>query len=136
VLARLLNAASAADRLADVYMIDGAGVMHPRRIGVAAHFGALADVPTIGVAKTHLAGTFDNRTLPAREAREIHDGDELLGFALRPRASSKRLIYISPGHCIDPCGACDVVLRLVGTQHLPEPIYWADRLSRRAVRMG
>ena len=31
--------------------VDGHGISHPRRLGVASHFGLLVDVPTIGVAK-------------------------------------------------------------------------------------
>jgi deoxyribonuclease V len=132
VLAQLLSAAKAADRLADVYMIDGAGVLHPRRIGVAAHFGVVADVPTIGVTKTHLAGSFDDRNMRPGEPREIHDCDEPLGFAIAPRASSKKLLYVSAGHRIDRVGACEVVQRLLLGHASPEPIYWADRLSRQA----
>lgn len=132
VLVQLLAAAKVADRLADVYMIDGAGVLHPRRIGVAAHFGVLADVPTIGVTKTHLAGSFDSRNMRAGEPREIRDGDEPLGFAIAPRASSKKLLYVSAGHRIDRTGACEVVQRMLQGHASPEPIYWADRLSRQA----
>jgi deoxyribonuclease V len=134
VLAKLLETAAAADRLADVYMVDGAGILHPRRIGVAAHFGVLSEIPTIGVTKTHLAGKFDSHNMQPREPREIHDGADLLGFAIRPRAASERLIYVSPGHRSDQPGACEVVLRTLGARALPDPIYWADRLSRQAAR--
>lgn len=35
-----------------VVFMDGNGVLHPRGCGVACHFGVVADIPTIGVAKT------------------------------------------------------------------------------------
>lgn len=35
--------------------VDGNGVHHPRRCGLASHFGVVCDVPTIGVAKDFLA---------------------------------------------------------------------------------
>jgi deoxyribonuclease V len=133
VLVRLLEAARVADRLADVYMIDGAAYMHPRRIGVAAHFGVLADVPTIGVAKKHLAGSFDNKEVRPREPCAVYDGEELLGWAIRPRATSKRLVYVSAGHRACAHDARDVTLRLLQDHASPLPIYWADRLSRKAV---
>lgn len=42
----------------DLLFVDGHGIAHPRRLGVAAHFGSLVDVPTIGVAKKRLCGRF------------------------------------------------------------------------------
>ena len=38
----------------DLLMVDGQGIAHPRRLGVASHFGLTIDVPTIGVAKSRL----------------------------------------------------------------------------------
>ena len=132
VLAELLNLANEADKLADVYMIDGAGIMHPRRAGVATHLGVLADIPTIGITKKLLAGKFDDTDAQPREPREVIDGDELLGVALRPRESSKRFIWSSPGHRMDVSTASELTLRLLCGRRLPAPIYWADRLSRQA----
>jgi deoxyribonuclease V len=132
VLSELLAAAKAADRLADVYLIDGAGIMHPRRAGVATHLGVVADVPTIGVTKKLLAGRFDETQMTAGQPRDVTEGDEQLGVAIRPRSSSKRMIYVSPGHRIDVAGATAVVRQLLRGRRLPEPIYWADNLSRRA----
>ncbi len=37
-------------------LVDGNGVLHPRRCGVACGLGVLADVPTVGVAKKKLCG--------------------------------------------------------------------------------
>lgn len=34
-----------------VILFDGNGILHPRGLGLASHFGVLAGVPTIGVAK-------------------------------------------------------------------------------------
>jgi deoxyinosine 3'endonuclease (endonuclease V) len=36
-------------------MVDGYGVLHPRRCGAASHLGLLAALPTVGVAKSLLA---------------------------------------------------------------------------------
>ena len=43
----------------DVYMVDGMGRIHPRRIGIAAHLGLWLDAPTVGVGKTHFLGKYD-----------------------------------------------------------------------------
>lgn len=43
----------------DLVFVDGHGISHPRRLGVASHFGLMMDVPTIGVAKKRLCGKFE-----------------------------------------------------------------------------
>ncbi len=49
----------------DLLFVDGHGISHPRRLGVASHFGLLVDVPTIGVAKNACAARL-SRSLPNR----------------------------------------------------------------------
>ena len=133
VLAELLHAADKANQLADVYMIDGAGIMHPRRAGVATHLGVIADIPTIGITKKLLAGKFDDQNALPKEPRDVNAGEERLGVALRPRETSKRFIWASPGHRMDVPTATELTIRLLCNRRLPAPIYWADRLSRQAI---
>ena len=52
----LLAAWEKLSRKPDLLFVDGHGISHPRRLGVASHFGLLVDVPTIGVAKKRLCG--------------------------------------------------------------------------------
>ena len=134
VLVDLYDAARNAGRLADLFMIDGTGIMHPRRAGIATHFGILTDTPTLGITKKLLAGKFNGQDVPALEPRDVIDGDELLGVALRPRESSKKFIWASPGHRMDVATASATTLQMLRGRRLPEPIYWADRLSRKACR--
>jgi deoxyribonuclease V len=56
----------------DLYFVDGNGILHPRGAGVAACFGVLADVPTIGVAKSLLCGRLEAPPPPAQGRREGH----------------------------------------------------------------
>ena len=42
----------------DVMVLDGQGIAHMRRLGIASHFGLLTDHPSIGCAKSVLVGSF------------------------------------------------------------------------------
>src|SRR5262249_17420027 len=52
----LLTEARRLGRLADVVFVDGNGILHHRRAGVASHTGVAASVPTIGIGKSLLCG--------------------------------------------------------------------------------
>lgn len=133
-LAAVFDAAAQHDRLADLYLIDGSGLVHPHRIGVACHFGIVVDRPTIGVAKKLLCGHADLAGLTCDETRSIVLDGETRGVALRASTANNQVLYVSPGHRVDVPYAAQVVSRLLRGRRLPEPLYWADRLSRHAAR--
>ncbi len=113
-------------------MVDGQGIAHPRRIGVASHLGLWLDLPTIGVAKSRLCG---RHTEPGPERGDwtpLVDGpdDEVIGAVLRSRVRVKP-IFISPGHRVSLATAIDWVTRCLGRTKLPEPTRLADRLASR-----
>ncbi len=128
----LIKALSKLSRTPDVLLFDGQGIAHPNGMGIAAHIGALLDIPSIGCAKSRLVGTHKE---PAQRrgsrARLVYEGNTV-GSALRTR-DGVRHIFVSPGHKIDLEGAIDIVLRCVTRYRLPEPIRCADRLSRSIV---
>jgi len=127
---RLIEAARAAGRMADVLMVDGSGVLHPRSAGIATQLGVTADIPTIGVTKKLLCGEVDLEGLGPADSRPVVHMDRILGVALRPRSSSRRPIYVCPGHRIGVVAAERVVRKLLRGHPLPEPVFWADRISR------
>jgi deoxyribonuclease V len=118
-------------KLADVVLVDGSGILHPRRAGIAAHFGVAAEVPTIGVTKKLLCGQVDIKDIETGQSRPVIDGDELLGLAIRATGGSRRPLFISPGHQTNLVFSEKMVKKLLRGRRLPEPLYWADRLSRR-----
>ena len=126
----LLAKVSAAGRLAKVLLVDGSGVLHHRRAGVASHLGVLASLPTVGVTKKLLCGQVDIEGMAPGESRPIWHDDRLVGVALRPTPGSRRPIFVSPGHRVDVAFCEEVVRRLLIGRRLPEPLRWADRLSK------
>lgn len=113
----------------DVYLVDGNGILHPRGAGIATCFGVLADVPTIGVAKSLLCGRLDEESKSPGAPRPVIVNERVAGLALRFGRTS-RPIFVSPGQKIDVDGAGRRVAALHRDHRLPEPLYWADRLSR------
>ena len=113
----------------DLLFVDGQGIAHPRRLGIAAHIGLLADIPTIGAAKSRLVGHYVEPA-PTRGAwSPLTVGDQIVGAALRTRAST-RPIFISVGHRISLETAIVYVLACAPRYRIPEPTRVADRLSR------
>jgi deoxyribonuclease V len=135
ILLDLLDEVRAAGRLAAVLLVDGTGILHPRHAGIASHLGVLASVATIGVTKKLLCGQVQGHSpLRPLESRPVLLEGQPAGIALRPTAGSLRPIYISPGHCVDLAFSERLARRLLVGRRLPEPIYWADRLSRRCAK--
>ena len=112
----------------DLILVDGQGIAHPRRFGLASHLGVLLDTPSIGCAKTRFIGTHDEPDTEAGCYTDLWDGDELIGAVLRTRDNVKPL-YISVGHKIDLQTALDSVLECGGGYRLPEPTRLAHQAA-------
>jgi deoxyribonuclease V len=120
-------------KLADVVIVDGNGLLHPRFAGIASHVGVLAGVRTIGIGKKLLCGRSNLEGMKADDPRPVLYHDRLVGMAWKATSTS-RPIFVSPGHLIDVAGAMRVVRRLGFGHRVPEPNYLADALSRRTAR--
>jgi deoxyribonuclease V len=122
--------------LADIVMVDGSGILHPLRAGVATMIGALGNVPTIGVTKKHLFGRVEGMDEDDAGVGRVIDPEDasVLGSVMRPHRVSRKRLYVSPGQQISVPLATAVTRRFLTTRRLPEPIYWADRLSRAACK--
>jgi deoxyribonuclease V len=114
----------------DLVMVDGQGIAHPRRIGLASHLGLFLNVPTIGCAKSHLYGNFEP---PDPEfgstSKLIGDKGDTIGVALRTKANAKPL-FVSIGHKIDLSSAVHWVLQCCQGYRLPEPTRRAHLASK------
>jgi deoxyribonuclease V len=130
ILLDLLAKVRAAGHMAEVVLVDGSGILHHRHAGIASHLGVVAALATIGVTKKLLCGRINVQAMAPGESRPVIHEDQLIGVALRPTAGSLRPIFLSPGHRVDVVFCEQLVRRLLTGRRLPEPIYWADRLSR------
>jgi deoxyribonuclease V len=97
----------------DLLLIDGHGLLHPRKCGLACYVGFTLDRPTIGVAKSRLCGR-------VRPDGFVELDGEILGYAIRKK------LYISVGHRITLKTAI-VLVKELGI----EPLRLADINSRR-----
>jgi deoxyribonuclease V len=119
----------------DVIMVDGHGIAHPRRMGIAAHLGVLLDMPTFGVAKQKLTGTFAEPGPTRGERSPLTDTKtgELLGEVIRSKDKVLPL-FVSPGHRCDQATATRLTLACLRGYKLPEPTrladHWAEEFKR------
>ncbi len=113
---------------ADLIVVDGHGVTHPRGLGIASHIGVVLDTPSIGAAKKVLTG----------EVREVN-GKEYLFINGRPgaivvRPRKNRAIYLSIGHKVG-LEEIERLSKILFKGHsLPEPTYVADKVTKEVRR--
>ncbi len=103
----------------DVLIMDGHGIAHPRRMGIATHFGILADHPTIGCAKKVLTGSYEEPDGEKGSFSYLTDGEERIGMALRSRTNVNP-VFISPGHNVSFEECRDIVMGCLSKYKLPE----------------
>ena len=104
----------------DVLVLDGHGISHPRRMGIATHFGVLMQTPTLGCAKSLLTGKY---TEPANEPGSTSDlihQNELVAKVLRTKRNTKP-VFVSPGNLITQDESLELILQCVRGYRIPEP---------------
>jgi len=105
----------------DIVLIDGHGLAHPRRFGIASHLGWILDIPTIGCGKSILCGSYGKLKLQRGAQVQLKHKGEIIGCALRTRASVQP-VYVSVGNRVDLSTAVDIVLMCSPKFRIPEPI--------------
>ncbi len=124
----LLKALKGVSIRPDLFICDGQGISHPRRMGIACHLGLFTSIPTIGAAKSRLFGTHGN--IPEKKGQwcPLMDGHECIGAVLRSREGVKP-IYVSPGHLISLRRSVELVMACITRYKLPETTRMAHKLS-------
>ncbi|APV44212.1 deoxyribonuclease V [Dehalogenimonas formicexedens] len=114
----------------DLFMVDGQGIAHPRRLGIASHLGLIVGKPSIGCAKSRLCGEHQELGPDIGNGCALTDRKEIIGRVLRTRAGTKP-IFVSVGHMISLETAVDWVLKLNIGYRLPEPVRQAHLAAGR-----
>lgn len=106
----------------DLIVVDGQGITHPRKIGIATYLGLKLNKPSIGIAKKLLYGEYNSLGNKKGDLSFIKDQDgSILGFALRTKENTKP-IFVSIGNLIDIEGTLFIVKNLDSKTRIPEPL--------------
>lgn len=108
----------------DLIMVDGQGLAHPRRFGIACHIGLLMDVPTLGCAKSRLCGTHATLGDERGAYTELIHNDEVIGVTLRTKVRTNP-IYVSIGHKVGLETAVRLTLDCCRGYRVPDPTRYA-----------
>lgn len=113
----------------DLIVVDGNGILHPLKSGLASYVGVSLNIPTIGIAKKLLCG-------------EVHQGkvyvdNDVRGVVLYTKQGSNP-IFVSPGHRISVDTAAEFVKSFLKPEFkLPEPLRlahkYATKLKKKAL---
>ena len=122
----------------DLFLVDGQGIAHPRRLGLAAHLGLFFDKPTIGCAKSRLIGTYEEPPLEKGSYTLLKDEtivesnprSETIGAVVRTRTNVKPL-FVSVGNKCTLDDAIEITLACTTRYRLPEPARLAHQLVSR-----
>src|SRR3989344_3064790 len=110
----------------DLLLVKGEGILHPRKLGIAAQLGLALNIPTIGVQDTL---TFGN----LQDGKVLID-NEISGFEIKTKEFSNPL-FVSPGHNISLNTVVKIIPQMIIPPHkLPEPLHLAHKLGRKALK--
>jgi len=129
----LLGALRKLTEAPDVLLVEGHGIAHPRRAGLATHLGVLLDVPAVGCAKTPLGGRWREPERRTAAWTEVEMDGETVGIAFRPRPENAP-VFLSPGHRVNLASIVEIAPRLFHGHRLPEPLHLAHEAAEKARR--
>jgi len=119
----------------DLILVDGQGVAHPRRMGLASHLGLFLNTPTIGCAKSRLCGSHRVPDVNPGSYAELVDNGEIIGAVLRTKLGASP-VYVSIGHKVDLQTAIHWVLECCQGYRLPEPARLAHLAASGKLEQG
>ncbi|QCR23604.1 deoxyribonuclease V [Pontibacter sp. SGAir0037] len=124
----LLEAYKKLEQTPDLIMVDGHGISHPRRLGIATHLGLHLGKPTMGVAKKVLVGKYNEPAATKGSLSPLVYKNEVIANVLRTKDNVKP-VFVSPGHLIDLETATEIAMACAIKHKLPEPTRLADHYA-------
>lgn len=119
----------------DLVIVDGQGIAHPRRFGLASHLGLILDKPTIGCAKSRLCGQYTEPNKEKGSWSYLLDNGDVIGIALRTRTNVS-IVYVSVGHLISLETARELTLACCLKFRLPETTRYAHQAATGKIPEG
>lgn len=124
----LLEAYKKLQQKPDLIMVDGHGISHPRRMGIASHLGVQLQKPTMGLAKEILVGKFEMPGPEQGATSPVLHRNEHIANAIRTKEKVKP-VFASAGHLLDLNTATQIALATTRKHKLPEPTRLADHYA-------
>lgn len=112
--------------------VNRCGINHPRRAGLASWLGVVLDMPTVGVTKNPLCGSWIP-TVSTGDASPLFCGEEILGHVFRSKDGC-RPIVVAPGHRVSVGASLDLARRYLRGHKIPEPCRLARLYARKVKR--
>lgn len=110
----------------DILLLEGPGILHPRKIGLASHLGLILNKPTIGVTQKLILGNVE-------KGKVMVNGD-VLGFEIKTREHANS-IYVSPGHLVSLGTVINLISQTIKHPHkMPEPLHLARKIIKKKVK--
>ncbi len=113
----------------DIILLDGQGIAHPRRAGLASALGVTLDISTIGCAKTRLVGEYSKLGFNKGSASPLNYQGRKVGYVLRTKDNTNP-IFVSPGHKVCLATAKRIALACCSKYRIPEPLRFAHTFSK------
>ncbi len=104
----------------DFFFVEGTGILHPQKMGVASYIGLLTDTPTIGISAKQIFGHKAGDTIILNK--------EVVAKII-PTKEKANPIYVSQGHKISLKTAIELTKKHLLGHKLPEPLYIAHKYA-------
>lgn len=118
----IMEAVRLLEQRPDVLLIDGNGISHPRKLGLASHAGIMLDIPSIGVAKKPSSDVIDGKV--------VFEGD-IRAVEVVTKEHAKP-VFVSPGHRVGMRTAERIVRETSIDGHkMPEPVHEAHKMANK-----
>ncbi|WP_457643399.1 endonuclease V [Persephonella sp.] len=111
----------------DAFILDGMGILHPRKMGIASHFGVITDTVSVGCGKSKLTGEFQLPENKKFAYNPVFVDGEHRGYILRTKKNANP-VFVSPGNNISVESSLKLVMKTVDRYKLPEPTRRAHNL--------